>query len=70
MTIMAPSGGPLKSADLQVKIPWGSGVGALLGAAMDSSLIFALTSREKYCHNGGMAIAHHHGGDSGEEGAD
>ena len=37
---------------------------------MDSSLIFALTSREKYCHNGGMAFAHHHGEASGEEGAD
>jgi hypothetical protein len=30
-----------------------------LGAAMDSSAFFS--SGEKYCHNGGMAFAHHHG---------
>ena len=33
-------------------------------------LVWLCHTRKKYCHNGGMAIAHHHGGDSGEEGAD
>jgi hypothetical protein len=30
-----------------------------LGAQMGSS---ASADREKYCHNGGMALAHNHGG--------
>ena len=34
---------------------------------MDSS---AFHTRKKYCRNGGMALAHHHGEASGEEGAD
>jgi hypothetical protein len=28
-----------------------------------------LPGGHKYCRNGGMAFAHHHGGASGEEGA-
>jgi hypothetical protein len=57
--VMAPSGGPLKTACLQGKKFTGSGGPCPLGAAMDSSAYFC--RRDKYCHNGGMAFAHYHG---------
>jgi hypothetical protein len=53
MAIMAPSGGPLKTADLQGKsrrvrgsVPFGGRNG-----------LVCLSRGEKYCHNGGMAFA-------------
>jgi len=52
MAIMAPFGGPLKMADLQGKsrrvrgsVPFGGRNG-----------LVCLLRREKYCHNGGMAL--------------
>jgi hypothetical protein len=61
MAIMAPSGGPLKTAGLQGKCRsvWGP---SPLGAAMDSSGLCLFHGGNKYCHNGGMAGANHLGG--------
>jgi hypothetical protein len=46
MAIMAPSGGPLKTAGLQGEKLQGPGVRALLGAAMDSSASRRRSARE------------------------
>jgi hypothetical protein len=58
MAIMAPSGGPLKTAGLQGKSRSIPGGPCPLGAGMDSSAFCG--NRVKYCHNGGMALAHQH----------
>src|ERR1043166_1354953 len=44
----------LRSSPLCRQIPLGTAIRALWGAAVGSS---ACSSREKYCHNGGMAFA-------------
>jgi hypothetical protein len=54
-----PRRGPQQGADLQGNSR-GSGGPCPLGAAMDSPA-FLPAYREKYCHNGGLAFAHHHG---------
>jgi hypothetical protein len=56
--IMAPSGGPLKTVRFAGKKPQDPGGPLPLGAAMDSS---AFADAKKYCHNGGIAFAPHHG---------
>jgi hypothetical protein len=55
---MVPSHGPLETACLQGEGPAGIRGPRPLGAAMVS---FCFAHPRKYCHNGGMAFAHHHG---------
>jgi hypothetical protein len=58
MAIMVPFGGPLKPPDLQVKIPFGSGIRVLWGEQRTRLAFFSRLPVTKYCHNGGIALAH------------
>jgi hypothetical protein len=53
MAIMVPFCGPPKLADLQGKSSWGPGSAPF---GVRNGLV-CLRSENKYCHNGGMAIA-------------
>jgi hypothetical protein len=53
--MMAPSDGPLKMRGLQDKCPRVPGADAF-GGRHELECLFSC-GREKYCHNGGMALA-------------
>jgi hypothetical protein len=54
MAIVAPSGGPLKTASLQGKRPRVRGSAPFGGR---NGLVCLFLAQKKYCHNGGMASA-------------
>jgi hypothetical protein len=60
MAIMASSGGPPKTVDLQGKR--GRVRGSAPFGGRNGLVCLGVSTREKYCHNGGMALAYHHGG--------